>query len=1036
MKSNLSKFCVLFLAFFFCVASAIAQTKTVTGQITDTYGDPVVGANIMIKGTQEGTMSDQDGNFSLKVQNNATLVVTYIGYKTQNFVVGIKTKVAIVLEEDNDELEEVVVVGYGVQKKSDVTGAMVSVDAKALKSRPTNNALEALQGKAAGVDIRTSDRPGEMGAVYIRGSRSISASNTPLYVVDGVPLMGGGTESINPSDIESIEILKDASATAIYGSRGANGVVLVTTKKGKDGKFTFSYAGSVSTETIKDRTEWMSAGEYIEWRRWAWYYADPEKNPRGDQPNRDQDYTYFLGKSDPYAWANVEKGWAGGTWDGSKVATTDWAGFITQDAVTTEHTISGSGGTENSKTYVSAGWLSNKGTIHGQEFSRYTFKVSNDLTLNKWLKMGGSINASYSDQNYGMSNAGGTTSGPNSAYAAAKKNLPYTMPFDNEGNRIEYPGGDPKIKTIVDEWKYSTDERKVFRALGSFYAQVDFGKIWEPVKGLQYKFNFGPDFRYYRRGLFNDAHAVNREGVNLAQLTKFTNLSYTLDNMILYNRSFGKHDVGVTLLQSATDYQYEYNLMAAQGIPYAPSLWNALNSSNVDKLSGYDSSISRQQLLSYMARLNYTYNNRYMLTTSLRRDGASQLAPGHKWSTFASFALGWRMDQEAFMQDIEWLDQLKLRAGYGETGNAAVDPYQTKSPIASLFYPFGTAPTAGYTNFSQMLKSGNFNMANLNLGWERTAQFNYGIDFSFLGGRINGVFDIYHSRTTDLLFQQKIPTLTGFSTTYNNIGETKNFGYDITLNVTPVRTQDWNWTVGISAAYNKNEIVELANGKEDDLANRLFIGESISSIYGYLPEGDGIWHEEDRAEMEKFNANGSNFQVGMGRPKDLNGDYKIDPNYDQTIIGHSNPLWTLGINSSLSWKNLELAIQIYGRLDYTYGGNTAPWVGGRDNIRKYDYYTENNKTAKYTKPIYNDGGADQFYQVVGWENGSYLKIRNISLGYTVPLKYVKKAGISNLKIYGQLKNPGMLFSKIDCIDMDTYSNTYNQGWTLGLNVSF
>jgi len=1058
MKDKTQTLFVLAASMTIC-ATAWAQGRIVSGTVVDNLGEPVIGANVVIKGTTEGTMTDMDGNFSLKdVSPNAVLHISFIGFADQEVQTSGKSKVAITMHEDTQNLDDVVVVGYGVQKKSDITGSLVSVDAKALKARPTNNALEALQGRAAGVDIRTSDRPGEMGDVYIRGLRSINASSSPLYVVDGVPLngtmtqtyeesldgaapRGGQLESLNPSDIESVEVLKDASATAIYGSRGANGVVLITTKRGKEGKFSLSYAGSVSTETIHDRTQWMSAGDYITWRRWAYYYADPAKNPRGDQPDRDTDYNrYFYGASDPYAWANIEKGWAGGQWDGSKVATTDWASYVTQTGITTEHTLSGQGGTDKSQSYVSFGWLSNRGTIKGQDYTRYTMKVNNDMQVAKWFKLGGSINATYSVQNYGMSNDGGTTSGPRSAYAASKNNLPYAVPYDNDGNRIEYPGADSKIKTIVDEYQYSIDERKVFRALGSFYAQVDFGKIWEPLKGLQYKLNFGPDFRYYRRGMFNDAQSVNREGVNYTSLTKSTDLSYTLDNMLLYNRSFGRHDIGVTLLQSATDYQYDYNYMAAQGIPLPESLWNALNSSNISSLSGYDSSISRKQLLSFMARVNYTFNNRYMLTASVREDGASQLADGNKWSTFPSLALGWRIDQEEFMKDLDWIESLKLRLGYGVTGNASVDPYQTKSSILSLFYPFGSAAAAGYTNYSNMIKSDvQITMANKKLGWEMTSQFNYGLDYSFLRGRIFGSFDIYHSRTTDLLFKQSIPTLNGYSVSWNNIGETKNFGYDITLNVVPVRTKDFEWSLGVNAGYTHSEIVELSNGKEDDIANNLFIGQPIGVVYTYEPGPDGgIWRDTDeaRAEMQKFNDNGSNFKVGMARPADQNGDYKIDANNDKVIIGNTLPKWTVGINSTLAWRGLELGIQIYGRMDYIYGSSQSPWVGGRYNIKKYDYYNENNKNAKYPSPIYNDGGADMYYYVMGYQDGSYLKIRNISFGYNVPPRYVKKFGLSALKVYGQLKNPGMIFCNVDDVDMDTYSNTYNKGFTFGLNVSF
>lgn len=1029
-----------------------AQGKSITGTVLDNLEVPVIGASVSIVGTTNGTMTDVDGNFSLSnVPAEAELQISYVGYITQTISVGNNSTFKIILVEDLQILDEVVVVGYGTQKKSDVTGAMISVSADKLKSRPTANVFEALQGQAAGVDIRTSDRPGEMGDILIRGTRSLNASSTPLYVVDGIPLnttmgrtpeearedvlpRGGALESLNPSDIESVEILKDASATAIYGSRGANGVVLITTKRGKEGRFTINYSGSLSIDELKDRNTQMTAGEYLEWRRWAYYYRDPQVYPRGDQPTMANDMAIFNGSNDPTAWANIMKGWEGGTWDGSKVSTTDWADFVTQTGITTEHTISGSGGTEKSHSYVSFGYLNNKGTIKGQDYERYTAKVTNDLKLTEWFSLGATINGTYSVQNYGMSNDGGTTSGPVSAYGAAMKNLSYAMPFDDAGNRIEYPGADSKIKTVVDEWNYSTDERKIFRALGSFYAQLNLGKIFEPLDGLSYKINFGPDFRYYRRGMFNDAASVNREGTNYVSLTKSTDFSWTVDNLIYYNKTIDKHDFGITLLQTATKYEYESSYMSAEGIPLPGSLWNALNSKNVSNLKDWDSSLTEKQLLSFMGRLNYTFNNRYMLTASVRRDGASQLADGHKWATFPSVALGWRMEQENFMQDLSWIDQLKMRLGYGVTGNSAIDPYQTQGSLSSMFYPFGSSTTPGYVGYESLLgSSGSTLMANKMLGWEKTAQWNLGWDFSFLHGRIHGVFDIYTSRTTDLLMRQNIPSMLGYLSTWNNVGETKNFGYDITLNLIPIKLQDFEWSVSLNAAYSKNEIVTLANGKEDDISNEWFIGQSTGIIYGY--ESAGLWKEEDAAEMAKFNANGHKFQAGMTRPVDQNGDHKIDPNEDRVIVGHTDPRWTLGLSSNFTYKGWDLGIQLYGRMDYTYSTGGI-WVGGRYNVRKYDYYNENNKNAEYQKPIFDEGGKDTYYNILGYKNGSYLKIRNISLGYTFPNKLIKSTGLSNLKVYAQCKNPGMIFSNIDFMDMDTNTNTYNSGFTFGLNVSF
>jgi len=1029
----------------------VAQTKTITGTVVDDKGESLIGASISIKGTSTGTITDMDGNFSIDASAEDDLVVKFTGYLERTIRVGTQTHIDVAMEEDTQLLDEVVVVGYGIQKKSDVTGAMLGVKANELKARPTSNVFEAMQGRAAGVDIRTSDRPGELGDVYIRGRRSLSATSAPLYVVDGVPLnttvgstpeealnnvspRGGALESLNPSDIESVEVLKDASATAIYGSRGANGVVIITTKKGKDGKFTLSYSGSLSVDNLKDRTTWTTAGEYIEWRRWAYYYSDPTRYPRGDNPNINNDKQIFNGDVDPYSWANIEKGWASGVWDGSRVATTNWGSFVSQTGITTEHTISGSGGNEKNKTYLSFGWLDNKGVIKGQYYDRYTVKMSNDTKLTDWLTLGASINGAYSIQSYGQSNDGGTTSGPVDAYAAAMINLPWAVPYDNDGNRIKYPGGEQRVLTVVDEWKYSIDERKVFRALGSFYAQVDFGNILTPLKGLSYKINFGPDLRYYRRGMFNDGESVNRQGTNIASLTNTTDFSWTLDNLIYYNRSIGKHSFGLTLLQTATKYNYVSSFMSAIGIPLPGSLWNALNKNNISSLNDWDSSLTEKQMLSYMARINYSYLDRYLLTASIRRDGASQLAEGHKWSSFPSIALGWRMEQEDFMKDQNWIEQLKLRLGYGVTGNAAINPYSTKGEIVSLFYPFGGAATLGYVGSEPTLISGgDVMMANQKLGWERTAQWNYGIDFSFLKGRISGIFDLYNSHTSDLLMRQSIPSLTGYTSTYNNIGETKNFGYDLTLNLVPVRTRDFEWNIGLNAAYTKSEITSLSNGKEDDIANGWFIGQSINMIYSY--ESAGIWKEEDADVMQKFNDNGHQFQVGMARPKDQNNDYKIDPDNDRVFIGHRDPRWTVGITSYFTYKGWELGIQMYGRMDYM-NDDGGVWVGGYSNVRVYDYYNENNKNAKYPKPIYDAGGKDPYYAIAGYYDGSYLMIRNLSLGYTLPYSLLKNAGISNLKVYAQVKNPALIFSHSDFNDMDTGTNTYLQGFTFGLNLSF
>ena len=895
-----------------------ADDNKVTGYIKDMAGEPIIGANVTIKGQSIGTITDIDGRFIINAPANAILRITYIGYIPQEIKVENKRELKIILQEDTETLDEVVVVGYGVQKKSDVTGAMIRVNSDELNSRPAANAFEAMQGKAAGVDIVSNERPGEIGTINVRGVRSLSASNTPLYVVDGIPLMStSGIETLNPQDIESIDVLKDASATAIYGSRGANGVILVTTKQGKAGKMSLNYSGTMTIENLQDYSEMMNSAEYIEWRRWAYYYKEPNKYPRGDEPDKDSDYLIFNGAKDPYAWRNIEKGWAGGSWNASAVPTTDWADMVTQTGVTHEHTLSASGGTDKVQGYASIGYLDNEGTVKGQSYTRYTAKVSLNLDPTKWFKMGLNVNGTFSEQQYGSSaKAVGQmiSDRPSNLYAASTSLYPYAVPFDDEGNRIDYPGGDDKVKTIVNEWNYSENERRMFRAIGSLYAQLNLGEIFSPLKGLRYRFNFGPDFRSYRNGSFADANSVSREGTNRASLTNQSDFSWTLDNLIYYDKEIGKHSLGVTLLQSATKYRYEESSMAALNIPLASAKWNALSKANISALDDWVSDLVEKQLLSYMFRLNYDYNSRYLLTVSGRWDGASQLAKGNKWAFFPSAALGWRLDQEGFLQDVSWLNQLKLRVGVGVTGNSAIDPYQTKGAVVPIYYPYGDSSTSGFVASDPVATGGTVAMANKDLTWEKTTQYNIGVDYSVLNGRISGVLDFYTSRTTDLLMQMGIPSLNGYTQTYANVGETSNIGVDITLNTVNIRTRDFEWSTSLNVAWQKDKIEELANGKEDDINNNWFIGKSLGVIYGY--ESAGIWQEEDAAEMAEFNKKGHSFQVGMARPVDQNGDHKIDPNDDRIVVGHTRPRWTLGMTNTFSYKNFELSFMLYGRFDY------------------------------------------------------------------------------------------------------------------------
>jgi TonB-linked SusC/RagA family outer membrane protein len=1025
----LQRHCMLLLLFLVFSYTIKAQNFLVSGKVTDETGRALEGATVLEKGTKNSTVTKQGGTFQFNVSSGrATLTISYVGHQPFEISVDNKTQLSASLKPSNDDLSDVVVIGYATVKKKDVTGAVAGINQQDIKSRPVTTALEAMQGKVAGVDITSNERPGTVGDITIRGVRSLTASNSPLFVVDGIPLSTGTIDNINPNDIESIDVLKDASATAIYGSRGANGVVIVTTKTGKNGKTVLSVNSAVTVQTLHDANIGMNSAQYIDFRRWAYYYSNPASFPRGDQPTVANDKFIFLASADPSAWANINKGWAGGTWDGSKVATTDWKGMVTRTGITSDQSISVSGGSDKIKAYGSFGYLNNKGTSLGQSFTRYTAKSSIDIAATKWFSMGSNISVTYGVQEFGQSAAGSSAvSASSSIYESARSLFPYAVPYDSAGNRILYPGGDAAFKTIVNEANYTRDQRTNLRAFGSLYSQVDFGAILPVLKGLKYRLNFGPDFSLYKDGVFVDGQSVIGAGINRASLNKGQTFSYTLDNLVYYDKSIKNHNFGVTLLQSFTRFNADSSGIAALGVPFSSQLWNALTQTNISptNLTSYSSNLTQMQLLSYMARLNYNYADKYLLTVSVRQDGSSVLGDGHKNATFPSAAIAWRIIKEKFFRKDTWVNDLKLRLGVGVTGNSAIAPYSTLGAITPLFYPFINTTTAG------SLPSGT--LANQSLAWERTTQYNAGIDFSLFNRRVSGDLDVYTSQTPNLLLQRSIPTVTGYNTIYANIGGTANKGFDFSLNTVNVKTRDFTWSTTTNISFQKEHIVSLSNGKQDDINNVWFIGKPIGVIYGY--QSAGIWHSSDSATFKQFNANGNVFSAGNVRPVDQNGDHKIDPNNDRRIIGNTRPNYIFGMTNTFSYKGFDLSVLLYGRLKYWYstGGESE---GGRATQRLINYYTENNQNSEFQKPIYTAGSGDPYSVILGYQKASFIKIRNISLSYNLNPASIKRTGLSSLRAYAQIANPGFLFQKINYIDMDVTNSISNRGVTFGINAAF
>lgn len=873
-----------------------------------------------------------------------------------------------------------------------------------------------------------------MGNITVRGQRSIGASSAPLYVVDGMIMQNNGIDGINPNDIESIEVLKDASATAVYGARGANGVVLVTTKRGRAGGTQVNYAGTFTFSHLSDVADWMNASEWIDYARQAYYNAGSYGT--GDfAPSKDLDYKFFGSSA---GWKNIEQAWVDGTWHPELIGSYDWADKAKQTGITSEHTLSVSGGTDKIKAYASFGYMNQKGVEKGQSFNRFTFNTSVEVKPLKYFTMGMTINASYGNQNYGYNFAKSVT-GAGSYYSAMRTMIPWTVPYDEEGNTVRTPFPyNNTLENPIDELKYTTNKRRTFRVNGSAYAQLDFGKVWEPLDGLSYRIQFGPELKYHRLGIAYAADGINGSGNNVAQYSPNQSVAWTLDNLIYYNRTIAKdHHIGLTLLQSAEKSHYEYGNIKAN-VDTSRELW--YNAHSLGDPLDYSTGLTEDQLTSYMVRGNYNYQDKYLLTASIRWDGSSRLSQGHKWASFPSFSLGWRIDQEQFMkQTASWLSQLKLRVSYGVTGNYAISPYGTKGAVETLYYNWGTTDSEAGNVPSDPSAKNPAKMANLKLGWEKTYQWNFGLDYGFLNGRINGSLDVYTNDTKDLLLPMTVPSLTGYTSTYANVGETDGWGIDLQVNAIPVKTRDFTWSSSLTWSLDRNKIKKLANGATENVNNRWFVGKEIGVCYDYVY--DGIWKTSEAGQAKKYGAKPGNIRV-----KDLDKNDKIDGN-DREIVGKIRPRWSGGWTNTFSYKNWELSFFMYARWKFTVAKG-AETLGGMYAMRNVDYWVAgSNENAKYYAPGINGiGAADPYSSSMNYQDGSYIKMRNISLGYNFSPRQLEHwgLGINSLKLYVQAQNPFTIYRKCKWLDTDLLSydnNTTSYGsfttirsWVVGIKI--
>lgn len=870
------------------------------------------------------------------------------------------------------QIEEVVVIGYGTQRKESVTGSVATVKGDVLREVPTANITQALQGRTAGVEInQTSSKPGAVSQIRIRGTRSLTpGANEPLIVLDGIPFVGS-LGDISSNDIKSIDILKDASATAIYGSRGANGVILVTTNRGTKGqKPRFSYNSFTGVQTLFSRFPLMDGPQLLKLRQ-------------------DAGNLYGMGA------------------DESATTNTDWQKLYYKPAMMTSHDIGVSGGTDGGNYSVGLSYFKQDALVPLQNYERFALRIGLDQQVGKNFKFGFTTNSNYVQ-----------TEGNGIAAAPTLGNSPLADPYNSDGSIKR------SIKTAsgVDEgWVYIretinrlgdkyVDESKAFSSYNNLYGEVKL-----PLDGLKFRLNVGLDYRTSNSGNYTGVGVFNVNAAAFSSAGKGNNQTYhwTLENLLTYDKTFGKHKINAVALYSAEQNTYTSSYMSAKNVPADFfQYYNLGQSPQVDiTVKPEDQSYWRRGLLSYMGRAMYTYDNKYMITATLRADGSSVLAEGHKWHTYPAVSLGWNAANENFMKNISTINLLKFRYGWGQTSNQAIDPYTTLGSLSVAPYNFGTTNANGvYINTTK----------NPDLGWEFSKTNNFGVDFGILNNRLTGTVEYYNTKTEDLLMRKTLPPTAGIQGgILKNAARTENKGWEVSLNGTIFNNPDgFSWDAGVNWYANRNKILALASGSDRDETNLWFVGHNINALYDF--QYVGLWQQGD----PYLNILEPQTDAAVGMIKVLyTGGYKADGTPERAIgakdrqIIDTNPDWQGGFNMRFAYKNFELsavgAFQHGGLLISSIYGSAGYLnrLTGRGNNVDVDYWTEENPNVRYPKPGgLRDGDNPKYASTLALFDGSYLKLRTVTLGYNVNKDFLSDLNLSSLRIYFTVTNPLVLFS--------------------------
>jgi TonB-linked SusC/RagA family outer membrane protein len=983
-----------------------AQTRQVTGRVLNNEtGAASTGASINVKGSDKGTVADQDGKFSLNVpvKGTSVIVVSAVGFASQEVTVGSQSNLVIKLVTESKAMDDIVVIGYGTVKKKDLTGAVASLSSADIVRANPVNATQALQGQVPGVVVtKASNLPGQAFSIDIRGENTISGITEPLVVIDG--LIGGRIRDINPADIQSIDILKDASSTAIYGSRGANGVIIITSKKGASGKIRLSVDSYFGRKTPAHLPNLQNAQQF--------------------KKSMVDDWALNLGTPITLSVNELSLVNSGGT--------SNWVNLLTKPSNTTGNTIAVSGGNAGTTYRFSGSYIQDDGSIPHNSYKKYGLNASVDSKINRFIRVGFTAYVNYN------TNPTGSLEALRSAYRARPTGIVYYKDLVDPSAGYDAAIGpwngyavwmgikdnqvlNPLVEADPANSQYQTN---ISNQMGNAFGEITI------LKGLTFRTTFSGSVVAQKQGDYRGTYTKDRAAVNLPRATYSTAdyVSYTLDNQLNYNTTIGKHKISATVGQSAFKNTTETYSIAVQNLPYA-SLWYNLGTAGNANVTGVTSSYAKNTIQSFMGRLNYTYNDKYLFTVTGRSDGASQLAPANKWAFFPSGAFAWRLGDEPFMAGIKkTVSDLKLRVSYGVVGNANVAPYSTQAVVLNTIYDYDQQLGNGFAPGA---------LGNQDLKWEKSQELNIGLDAGFLNGRITVAVEVYKRITKDLILKENLPTSTGFSTVNANVGQISNKGIEILLNTRNIVSKNFSWTTNINFSKNINRIEALANGVSSIIGSSLFVGKPVKSYYDY--KFAGIWQIADSAAAKGFGQ-----APGSVKVVDQNKDGVISTSTgkdDRVVLGTQLPNYTMGMTNRFTYKAFDVSFLMYYRNGTLYNNNLLNGTMGDYTNTRYNhivlnYWTRNNPTNTW----YGPGVSQPFKSAIQYEDASFLRVSDITFGYTLPNSKVTKWGIDRLRLYLQVTNP-LLFTKYHGLDPEYNSSSYIDDvptiiYTFGLNLSF